>query len=174
MNIKDFFLTRKPGVRKKKASLKSGKLTFVIQEHHAKSIHYDFRLELDGVLKSWAIPKGPSLDPADKRLAVQTDDHPLEYAHFHGTIPKGHYGEGEVFIWDSGTWESLDESPLSALKKGHLNFFLRGHKLNGSFVLLRLVNREKSRDHKWLLIKHHDSFEVRGYHLDPISDINLL
>jgi bifunctional non-homologous end joining protein LigD len=129
---------------------------FVVQEHHARRLHWDFRLEIDGVLKSWAVPKGPSLNPADKRLAVQTEDHPLEYATFHGTIPAGHYGAGEVKIWDEGHFEP--EGPLSAseqLERGELKFTLEGQKLRGSFVLVKLRNRDSGKE--WLLIKHRDN-----------------
>jgi bifunctional non-homologous end joining protein LigD len=128
---------------------------FVVQEHHARRLHYDFRLEIDGVLKSWAVPKGPSLNPADKRLAIQTEDHPLEYATFHGTIPTGHYGAGEVKIWDEGQFEP--EGSLSAseqLDRGELKFTLHGQKLRGSFVLVKLRNRDSGKE--WLLIKHRD------------------
>lgn len=134
---------------------------FVVQEHHARRLHYDFRLEIDGVLKSWAVPKGPSLNPADKRLAVQTEDHPLEYGSFHGTIPAGNYGAGEVKIWDDGTFEP--EGQLSAseqLRRGELKFILHGQKLKGSFVLVKLRRNESGRD--WLLIKHHDEAASTG------------
>lgn len=135
---------------------------FVVQEHHARRLHYDFRLEINGVLKSWAVPKGPSLNPADKRLAVQTEDHPLEYGSFHGTIPAGHYGAGEVKIWDEGTFEP--EGQLSAseqLKRGEIKFTLNGQKLRGSFVLVRLRNRDSSKP-EWLLIKHRDGASRLG------------
>lgn len=137
---------------------------FVVQEHHARRLHYDFRLEIDGVMKSWAVPKGPSLNPADKRLAVQTEDHPLEYASFHGTIPAGHYGAGEVKIWDAGHFEP--EGTLSAseqLERGELKFTLQGQKLRGSFVLVKLRNWNSSRrdsGREWLLIKHRDDAAI--------------
>ena len=130
--------------------------SFVVQEHHARRLHYDFRLEIDGVLKSWAVPKGPSMNPADKRLAVQTEDHPLEYGSFHGTIPAGHYGAGEVKIWDRGHFQPEGElSASDQLKRGELKFVLDGQKLRGSFVLVRLRNRDSSKP-EWLLIKHRD------------------
>ena len=156
---RDFKKTREPAG--KKATKKSKTLKFVVQEHHARRLHYDFRLELDGVLKSWAVPKGPSLDPDDKRLAVQTEDHPMGYEKFHGKIPEGEYGAGEVFIWDKGTWEleDPDEDPLEALEKGHLKFILHGGKLNGGFVLVR-TNYRNEQKKNWLLIKHHDEYEV--------------
>ncbi|MGA3293819.1 MAG: DNA ligase D [Candidatus Acidiferrales bacterium] len=132
---------------------------FVVQEHHATRLHYDFRLEVDGVLKSWAVPKGPSLNPSDKRLAVQTEDHPLDYAKFEGTIPKGNYGAGEVIVWDEGTFDP--EGPLPAsqqIERGELKFTLHGQKLNGSFVLVKLRSSRWGKPGKdWLLIKHRDS-----------------
>jgi bifunctional non-homologous end joining protein LigD len=153
---RNFKVTKEPSGTKKKSSRKSKKLIFVVQEHHSRRLHYDFRLELDGVLKSWAVPKGPSLDPSDKRLAVQTEDHPLPYAKFHGTIPEGEYGAGEVFIWDKGTWEAEDEDPHQALSQGQLKFKLKGKKLKGSFVLVRTRFKGSEDHHQWLLIKHHD------------------
>jgi bifunctional non-homologous end joining protein LigD len=128
---------------------------FVIQKHAARRLHYDLRLEVGGVLKSWAVPKGPSLNPGDKRLAVQVEDHPFEYRKFEGTIPEGNYGAGEVIIWDQGTYEP--EGPLSAaeqLERGELKFRLHGHKLNGSFVLVKLKHSRGKNE--WLLIKHRD------------------
>lgn len=148
---RDFTKTKEPSGKKKIGKRK--KPIFVIQEHHARRLHYDFRLELDGVLKSWAVPKGPSMDPKDKRLAVQTEDHPLEYAKFHGTIPEGEYGAGEVFIWDKGTWESEDSDPEAALEKGELKFRVKGKKIDGSFVLVR-TNYMGNTNKNWLLIKH--------------------
>jgi bifunctional non-homologous end joining protein LigD len=137
---------------------------FVIQEHHATAHHYDFRLEADGVLKSWAVTKEPSLDPAVKRLAVRVEDHPLSYASFSGNIPKGHYGAGEVRIWDRGTFENLDgeHSIAEGLDAGGLSIALHGEKLNGRFTLVRMRGRETSKRENWLLIKGRDDFAKRG------------
>jgi len=135
----------------------SGDRVFVVQKHAATRLHYDLRLELDGVLKSWAVPKGPSMNPADKRLAIQVEDHPFEYRKFEGSIPKGEYGGGEVIVWDEGTY--APEGHLSAheqLAKGDFKFQLHGEKLRGSFVLVRL--RTQKNKNEWLLIKHRDSF----------------
>ncbi len=128
---------------------------FVVQKHAATRLHYDLRLEIDGVLKSWAVPKGPSLNPADKRLAIQVEDHPLEYRNFEGVIPKGHYGAGEVIIWDQGTFEvEGDLSASEQLERGELKFRLQGQRLQGSFVLVKL--RRSAKGNEWLLIKHKD------------------
>ena len=128
---------------------KSAGLKFYVQRHHATRLHYDFRLELDGVLKSWAVPKGPSLNPADRRLAVQTEDHPLEYGEFEGVIPEKQYGAGNVLLWDKGVWRSEDADPAAALRKGRLHFSLEGEKLAGSWILTRTRT-------DWLLIKRND------------------
>src|SRR5712664_374224 len=129
---------------------------FVIQKHAARRLHYDLRLEVGGVLKSWAVPKGPSLNPADKRLAIQVEDHPFEYRKFEGTIPAGNYGAGEVIIWDQGTYEPEGSaSAAEQIERGELKFRLHGQKLNGSFVLVRL--RRSTGKNEWLLIKHKDS-----------------
>src|ERR671919_1110895 len=132
------------------ARVKNARLEFVIQKHRASRLHYDFRLEHDGVMLSWAIPKGPSLDPSVKRFAMQTEDHPIEYNQFEGVIPEGEYGGGTVMIWDRGTWEPEVEDVDRALAKGDLKFTLHGKKLRGSWVLVRM------RDRQWLLIKHRD------------------
>lgn len=134
---------------------KSGNL-FVVQQHAASHMHFDFRLEVEGVLASWAIPKGPSLDPHIKRLAVMTEDHPLEYAHFEGIIPEGNYGAGAVIVWDIGTYENLKkDSMTTCLNRGIIEIHLNGEKLKGNFALVRTGNKESK---NWLLIKLQDKF----------------
>ncbi len=129
---------------------------FVVQKHSARRLHYDFRLEINGVLVSWAVPKGPSLNPADKRLAVQTEDHPLEYGGFEGTIPAGQYGAGTVMVWDTGVYEVVGDKPASKqLAAGEIKFLLRGRKLRGGFVLVKIKRGEKGNE--WLMIKHKDA-----------------
>jgi len=145
-----------------KLAKKADKLIFVVQRHQASHLHYDFRLELNGTLKSWAIPKGPSMNPKDKRLAVMVEDHPIDYADFEGIIPKGNYGAGEVMIWDHGTYDPIDDNGeiISAslfsknLKKGSIKFTMNGKKLKGVFALIHFKKVENS----WLLIKHHDAY----------------
>jgi bifunctional non-homologous end joining protein LigD len=128
---------------------------FVVQKHRASHLHYDFRLEEDGVLKSWAVPKGPSLDPRDRRLAMAVEDHPLDYADFEGVIPEGQYGGGTVMVWDSGTWEA-DGDVTAGLREGELRFTLHGRKLRGAWTLVR------THDRSWLLIKRRDRWAAAG------------
>jgi DNA ligase D-like protein (predicted 3'-phosphoesterase) len=131
---------------------------FVIQKHAATALHYDFRLESDGVLLSWAVPKGPSTDPRDKRLAMRVEDHPISYADFEGVIPKGEYGGGQVIVWDIGTYERLDDSvPMSEqLEKGHVTIRLEGKKIQGGYSLRRWGSDKRGRE-KWLLVKMDDA-----------------
>ena len=133
-------------------------LTYVIQKHRASHLHYDFRLEWAGTLLSWAVPKGPSLDPSVKRLAMRVEDHPLEYAAFEGTIPRGEYGGGTVMVWDRGTWEPEQADVDASLAKGDLKFTLHGRKLRGSWVLVRTRGFGGRGRSSWLLIKHRDAF----------------
>jgi len=131
-------------------------MRFVVQEHHAKQLHYDFRLEIDGVLKSWAIPKGPSLNPADKRLAVMVDDHELDYFDFEGIIPEGQYGSGAVVIWDSGTYSLIEgDDPAKALETGKIVMELNGNILKGGFTLVKMKGRGEN---NWFLIKKKDEY----------------
>lgn len=139
---------RKSGARKKGNS-------FVIQKHAARRLHYDFRLEMDGVLKSWAVTRGPSLVPSDKRLAVHVEDHPLEYGGFEGTIPRGEYGGGTVILWDRGIWSPLNDAH-KGYAKGHLEFELEGEKLRGRWHLVRMPKRRGEKRENWLLIKSDD------------------
>jgi bifunctional non-homologous end joining protein LigD len=133
-------------------------LTYVVQKHRATQLHYDFRLEFRGTLLSWAVPKGPSLDPSVKRLAMQVEDHPVEYASFEGVIPEGEYGGGTVMVWDTGTWSAESPDVAAALEKGDLKFTLHGKKLKGSWVLVRTRGFGSSTKTSWLLIKHRDDF----------------
>src|SRR4051812_27312902 len=138
-----------------KAAVRKGH-AFVIQKHAATRLHYDLRLELDGVMKSWAVTRGPSLVPGEKRLAVEVEDHPIEYNKFEGTIPKGQYGGGTVMIWDRGSWLP-DHDPHRALEKGHLDFHLDGEKLSGGWHLVRMRRRPNEKRNNWLLIKSDDA-----------------
>src|SRR6185369_17191141 len=156
---RDFGKTAEPSGEVKVAPARQRR--FVIQKHDATRLHYDLRLEFDGVFKSWAVTRGPSLDPHDKRLAVEVEDHPLDYGDFEGTIPKGQYGGGTVQMWDRGYWEI--EGPRTAqegLKKGDLKFTLHGSKLKGSWALVRMKRREFDKRDNWLLIKHRDEHAV--------------
>src|SRR5438270_3587854 len=157
---------------------------FVVQKHRASHLHYDFRLEMEGVLKSWAVPKGPSLDPADKRLAMQVEDHPVSYFHFEGIIPPNNYGAGTVMVWDTGTWEPLKEDysevgsnraereklALAMLQHGDLKFRLHGQKLKGDFVLIKMRSRRPgTKGTEWLLMKKKDESAVPGYDIDKFD-----
>jgi len=155
---RDFSKTAEPSGDTKFKASKS--LRFVVQKHAASHLHYDLRLELDGVFKSWAVTKGPSLDPHDKRLAVEVEDHPLDYGDFEGTIPKGQYGGGTVMVWDRGHWNC--EDPERAYRKGKLDFTLEGEKLHGGWILTRMRKREGEKRINWLLIKHRDEFAWEG------------
>ena len=159
---RDFRRSPEPrGARSRKAGAR-----FVVQLHRASHLHYDFRLEIDGVLKSWAVPKGPSLDPAMKRLAVHVEDHPLEYGAFEGRIPEGSYGAGEVIVWDAGTYEMLDGSSASAAyRSGSLKIALHGRKLRGAFALVKMRART-SDEQAWLLIKERDDEAQGGWRPD--------
>jgi bifunctional non-homologous end joining protein LigD len=140
------------------ASKNHGSLAYVIQKHAATNLHYDFRLEWNGVLLSWAVPKGPSLDPSVKRLAMQVEDHPVEYGGFEGIIPAGEYGGGTVMLWDRGTWTPESPDVDAARRTGELKFTLHGKKLKGSWVLVRTRGYGGGRRSSWLLIKHRDQY----------------
>jgi bifunctional non-homologous end joining protein LigD len=156
--MRDFGETPEPaGGKPKKTKLP----IFVIQKHQASHLHYDFRLEMEGVLKSWAVPKGPSYDPNNKRLAMMTEDHPYDYADFEGVIPAGNYGAGNVIIWDNGTWEFIEpgDDPVQALKSGKLTFRMYGKKMFGEWALVKIGGRQKSdKGNEWLLLKHRDQY----------------
>jgi DNA ligase D-like protein (predicted 3'-phosphoesterase) len=153
---RDFKRTPEPAGRGRRASRAP---RFVVQEHHARALHWDFRLEVGGVLASWAVPKGPSLNPADKRMAMRTEDHPLDYADFEGVIPQGEYGAGRVIVWDRGSYRNLTQRrgtlvPIEqALEAGHISVWLEGEKLAGAFALTRLAKGKRER---WLLVKKAD------------------
>ena len=164
---RDFDRTKEPSGESTSSSTRPGHLRFVIQKHAARNLHFDLRLELDGVMKSWAVPKGPSLDPSVKRLAMQVEDHPIDYNTFEGTIPKGEYGGGTVMLWDRGTYtadaaaspDEEEEAIREGLKRGDLKITFHGKRLKGSFALVRIrFARDTSSSAKpqWLLIKHRD------------------
>lgn len=170
---RNFKKTPEPGAFEK---TKGKQLHFVIQRHHATNLHYDFRLEMEGVLKSWAVPRGPSMNPNDKRLAMMVEDHPFEYRKFKGIIPEGNYGAGTVEIWDEGTYTALDKTGnseekelLNELEKGDLKFVLHGKNLRGAFAL---VNMHKQDGKSWLLIKKKDKFStIENYASENIKPI---
>jgi bifunctional non-homologous end joining protein LigD len=143
---------------------RSGRLRFVIHEHHASRLHFDLRLEIDGVLKSWSVPRGPSMNPSDRRLAVQVEDHPIEYRKFEGEIPEGQYGAGLSLIWDSGTYEP-EGDPAEAWKKGSIEFTIHGNNLKGGFALIRMKGRERGGKPQWLLIKKKDRYSDADWEL---------
>jgi bifunctional non-homologous end joining protein LigD len=155
---RNFNVTAEPSGQAPPAASAQGSLLYVIQKHRASQLHYDFRLELNGVLLSWAIPKGPSLDPSVKRLAMQVEDHPLEYGSFEGVIPEGEYGGGTVMLWDTGTWTPETGDPQASLQKGDFKFSLAGKRLRGSWALIRTKGFGSRADKSWLLIKHRDKY----------------
>ena len=145
---------------------------YIIHKHDASRLHYDLRLELDGVLKSWAVPKGPSLKPGEKRLAVHVEDHPIEYGSFEGIIPQGEYGGGTVMLWDRGTWEP-EGDPREGCAKGDLKFKIHGEKLKGSWVLARMKGKAGGTEGKnWLLIKKRDDDAISGSDPDPVETMD--
>jgi bifunctional non-homologous end joining protein LigD len=151
---------------------KGGGGSFVIQKHDATRLHYDFRLEMDGVLKSWAVTRGPSLSPGEKRLAVHVEDHPLDYGGFEGMIPKGNYGAGAVMLWDRGSWEPIGD-PHKAYKKGHMEFELKGEKLEGRWHLVRMAKKDGEKRENWLLIKSEDEFARADGDEDILDELPL-
>ncbi|HEV8678345.1 MAG TPA: DNA polymerase ligase N-terminal domain-containing protein, partial [Stellaceae bacterium] len=168
---RDFRKTPEPAGSKRPREKKAAALSFVVQKHRATRLHYDFRLELDGVLLSWAVPRGPSLDPGEKRLAVHVEDHPIEYGGFEGVIPKGQYGGGTVLLWDRGTWAPLEPDPAAALEKGALKFRLDGAKLHGNWALVRMGGKAAAEKHEnWLLIKERDAEAVPGSDAALVDD----
>lgn len=170
---RDFTISPEP-----KATVKNGKgqLSFVVQRHKASHLHYDLRLEMEGVLKSWAVPKGPSMNPKDKRLAMMVEDHPYAYKDFKGVIPEG-YGAGIVEIWDKGTYTTIEQTEgvktekklLKDLNAGNLKFKLKGKKLKGEFALVKIKGKQEN---AWLLIKHNDEFAVGEYDSEKETPVN--
>jgi bifunctional non-homologous end joining protein LigD len=148
---------------------------FVIQKHHASHLHYDFRLEMEGVLKSWAVPKGPSYDPDTKRLAMMTEDHPYDYAKFEGVIPAGNYGGGNVIIWDEGAWEFIEpgDDPVKALAGGKLTFRMFGKKMFGEWALVKIHGRS-TKGNEWLLLKHRDEFAAPNFDITTVAPLSVV
>jgi bifunctional non-homologous end joining protein LigD len=163
---RDFARTSEPAGGGQAAA---GALTFVVQKHWASRLHYDFRLELDGTMKSWAVPKGPSFDPHDKRMAVHVEDHPIAYSSFEGTIPEGQYGAGKVIIWDKGTWQPIGD-PEEGYRSGQLKFELHGHKLRGKWALVRMKGRGEKQE-PWLLIKEKDALARPGDEFSVVDEM---
>jgi bifunctional non-homologous end joining protein LigD len=155
---RNFKISSEPAGKTRETAATKQPLLYVIQKHRATQLHYDFRLEFNGVLLSWAVPKGPSPDPSVKRLAMQVEDHPREYASFEGVIPEGEYGGGTVMVWDAGEWSPESENVEEALRRGDLKFTLNGKKLHGSWVLVRTRGFSSKADKSWLLIKHRDRY----------------
>ena len=171
-SMRDFGDTPEPaGGKARRAKLP----LFVIQKHHASHLHYDFRLEMEGVLKSWSVPKGPSYDPTVKRLAMMTEDHPYDYASFEGVIPEGNYGAGNVIIWDTGEWEFLEpgHDPVKALKQGKLTFRMFGRKMFGEWALVRIHGRSP-KGNEWLLLKHRDGFASQEVDITAVAPLSVV
>lgn len=164
---RDFQITKEPSARTRTRRVKTKVLRFVIQKHWARRLHYDFRLELDGVLLSWAVPKGPSFDPTDKRIAIHVEDHPIEYADFEGTIPPKQYGAGSVIVWDNGTWESVGDAQ-AGMAKGKLEFVLHGQKLAGRWELVR-ISKPGDADDQWMFFKKRDQWARPRAEFDVIT-----
>src|ERR1700678_727488 len=161
---REFSKTAEP----KPAPVKKSQGRFFVQRHNATRLHYDFRLEIDGTLKSWAVPKGPSLDPGAKHLAAMVEDHPLDYGDFEGNIPKGNYGAGSVMLWDRGTFELVgDESGLAQIARGDLKFRLHGEKLSGTWAIVHMKNRGKGNE--WLIIKKKDDAAQTAWNIEILA-----
>src|SRR5436190_7854276 len=171
--MRDFGVTPEPSGKQK--PVKGTKLIFVIQKHHASHLHYDFRLEMEDVLKSWAVPKGPSYDPTVKRLAMMTDDHPYDYASFEGVIPAGNYGAGNVIIWENGTWEFIEpgDDPVEAVRQGKLTFRLYGRKMFGEWALVRIKGRSP-KGNEWLLLKHRDAYANADVDVTEVAPLSII
>lgn len=166
---RDFNVTSEPALQSSGPSAAGQHLSFVVQKHWSAQLHYDFRLELDGLLLSWAVPKGPCYDPQEKRMAIHVEDHPIEYASFQGNIPPKQYGAGTVIVWDHGTWEPVDD-PREGMEAGKLVFRLHGEKLAGAWELVRISKREDKQDH-WMLIKKRDEWAQSLSEYDVITTL---
>src|SRR5437588_2519561 len=171
--MRDFAQTPEPSGGKPKSKVKLP--MFVIQKHAATRLHYDFRLEMEGVLKSWAVPKGPSYDPTQKRLAMMTEDHPYDYGSFEGVIPEGNYGAGNVIIWDTGEWEFIEpgDDPVKAVQQGKLAFRLYGKKMFGEWALVKIKGRSP-KGNEWLLLKHRDKYANANVDVTEVAPRSVL